>query len=38
MDNLMKLDLKPLMDEINDFNKMTKNYFDYLPLMINSFK
>lgn len=34
----MKLDLKHLMDKINDINKMNEHYFGYLPLMVNSFK
>ena len=36
--DLMKLDLKPLMKEINDYNKANKNCLGYLPLMVNSSK
>ena len=38
IDDLMKLDLKPLMDEINTFNVNNDYCLGYLPLMVNSSK
>ena len=34
--NLLKLDMKPLMDKINVYNQNNGNWFGYLPLMAYS--
>jgi hypothetical protein len=38
VDDLMQLDLKPLMDHLQAVNKNRKNCFGYLPLMASSSK
>ena len=38
VDDLMQLDLKPLMDHLQAVNKSRKNCFGYLPLMASSSK
>lgn len=38
IDDLLKLEIKPLMNKINEVNKTCKNCFGYLPLMMGASK